>query len=165
MNFNILLLIVAVIMIFNIAEGYKKGMVRELISFVSLIITCIVVVLLGNAFTSYVDGEIFNIIVVVILLCLIGIVRHLLGIVFFSAKVISKLPIVSWADKLLGIVFGVLETVLLLWTLYVFIMLLDLGTIGQLVLDNTQSSQILSWLYQNNYLAYIIESISSQISF
>lgn len=165
MNVNIMVLIVLIVMICSMADGYKRGMVREIISFVSLIITCVVVVLLANALTSYFDGNIVNLIIMILLLCLIGIVRHLLGVVFFSAKVISKLPIVSWVDKLLGIVVGVLETVLILWTIYTFIMLMDLGMIGQLILTYTEESQILTWLYVNNYLAHLVEQISSQIIF
>ncbi len=164
MDVNILVIIVAIIMMCSIAEGYKKGMVREIISFVSLIIMCVVVALIGSALNSYFDGEIFNVIVMILLLCLVGIVRHLLGVVFFSAKVISKLPIVSWVDKLLGIVVGALETVLILWTIFIFIMMLNLGAIGQIILDYTQESQILSWLYQHNYLAYLVERVISQIS-
>lgn len=165
MNLNILLILFLILMIFKIKDGYKKGMVREIISFVSLIIMCIVVVLIGNGINSYFDGEILNVIVMVLLLCVIGIVHHLLGVVFFSAKVISKLPIISWVDKLLGIIVGFLETLIILWTVYVFIMLMETGGIGQLILDNTQDSRILSWLYQHNYLAYFIEQISSKIHF
>lgn len=162
---NILLLIVLIVLICNVVEGYKKGMVKSVISFVSLIIVCIVAILLGNALKSYMDGEIFNVVVLIILLCLIGILRHLLDVVFFSAKVISKLPVVSWVNKVLGIVFGFLETVLIIWTIYTFIMLLDLGVVEQMLLDGTAESKILSWLYQHNYLAYLVEQVSSQISF
>lgn len=165
MNLNLMMLIVLIVMICSMVDGYKRGMVREIISFVSLIITCVVVVLLANALNSYFDGNIVNLIIMILLLCLIGIVRHLLGVVFFSAKVISKLPIVSWVDKLLGIVVGILETVLILWTIYTFIMLMDLGMIGQQILEYTEESQVLTWLFQNNYLAYLVEQISAQITF
>lgn len=162
---NILLIIFLIVALCNASEGYKKGMVKAVISFVSLVVTCIVVVLLGNALKSYYDGEIFNVVIMVLLLCVVGLVRHLLGVVFFSAKVLSKLPIVSWLNKLLGIVFGIFETILILWTIYTFIMILDLGMVGQIILDNTEESSVLSWLYQHNYLAYLIEQISSRISF
>ena len=165
MNLNLLLIIVLIVMICSMVDWYKKGMVRSLITFISLIITCVVVVLLGNAINYYFDGNIINVIILVFMLCLIGIVRHLLGVVFFSAKVISKLPIVHWLDKLLGIVVGILETVLILWTIYTTIMFMDLGIVGQQILDLTQESQFLSWLYQNNYLAYLVERISSEITF
>ena len=165
MNLNLMVIIVLIVTFCSMVDGYKKGMVKSIISFISLIFTCVVVVVLGNALHSYFDGKIINVIIMVLLLGLIGIVRHLLGVVFFSAKAISKLPIVHWADKLLGIVVGILETVLILWTIYTFIMFMDLGILGQQILDFTQESKILTCLYQNNYLAYLVEKITSQITF
>ena len=157
MNINIVLIIMAIVLAAAVADGYKKGMVRSLISFVSLIITCIVVSLLGYGIKSYFDGSIFNVIAMVLLLCLVGIIKHLLNVVFFSAKVISKLPVVSFGDKLLGIVFGVLETAIIIWTIYTLIMLLDIGIVGQMILDSTRDSKLLSWMYEHNYLAHFLE--------
>ena len=158
MNINIVLIIMVIVLAAAVADGYKKGMVRSVISLVSLIITCGVVALLGYGVKSYFDGSVFNVIAMVLLLCLVGIVRHLLNVVFFSAKVISKLPVVSFGDKLLGIAFGVLETAVILWTVYILIMLLDIGTVGQMILDATQDSKLLSWMYEHNYLAYFMEN-------
>lgn len=158
---NLLFVIVLIVMFFNIVSGYKKGMVREIISLISLIVMCVVVALIGNGLNSYFDGEIANVIIAVLLLCLVGIVHHLLGVVFFSAKVISKLPIVSWIDKLLGMLFGIVETILILWTIYAFIMMLDMGMIGQQILVYTRENQILTWLYENNYLAVWLERLNS----
>lgn len=159
MNLNILFFIMLVILLCTVVNGYKKGMVKELISVVSLIITCMIVAILGNGVRSYFDGKIINAIAMVLLICLIGIIRHLLGIVFFSAKVISKLPVVSFANKLLGAMFGVLETILLVWTLYLLVMMFDIGIVGQMFLDGTRDNRILSWLYQHNYLAYLVEKV------
>ena len=158
---NLLFVIVLIVMFFNIVSGYKKGMVREIISLISLIVMCVVVALIGNGLNSYFDGEIANVIIAVLLLCLVGIVHHLLGVVFFSAKVISRLPVVSWIDKLLGMLFGIVETILILWTIYAFIMMLDMGMIGQQILVYTRENQILTWLYENNYLAVWLERLNS----
>ena len=162
---NLLFVIVLIVMFFNIVSGYKKGMVREIISLISLIVMCVVVALIGNGLNSYFDGEIANVIIAVLLICLVGIVHHLLGVVFFSAKVISRLPVVSWIDKLLGMLFGIVETILILWTIYAFIMMLDMGMIGQQILVYTRENQILTWLYENNYLAVWLERLNSEISF
>nr|WP_318686787.1 CvpA family protein [uncultured Acetatifactor sp.] len=162
---NLLFVIVLIVMICNIVSGYKKGMVREIISLISLVVMCIVVALIGNGVNSYFDGETANVVVMVLLLCLVGIVHHLLGVVFFSAKVISKLPIVHWFDKLLGMIFGIIETVLILWTIYAFIMMLDMGMISQQILIYTQENRILTWIYEHNYLAVWLEKISSEINF
>ena len=163
MNLNLLLIITAVILLCMVVAGYKKGMVRSLISLISLLITCVVLFLLGNALSSYFDGRFFNVIITLLLLAAIGLVHHLLNVVFFSAKVISKLPIVQSLDKLLGIVVGMLETVLIVWTIYAFNIFRDLGTLGQVIVDYTRDSRILTCLYENNYLAYLVEQLGQKL--
>ena len=146
MNLNLLLIITAVILLCMVVDGYKKGMVR-------------------NALSSYFDGRFFNVIITLLLLAAIGLVHHLLNVVFFSAKVISKLPIVHSLDKLLGIVVGILETVLIVWTIYAFDIFRDLGSLGQVIVDYTRDSKILTCLYENNYLAYLIEQLGQKLPF
>ena len=158
MNLNLLLIITAVILLCMVVDGYKKGMVRSLISLISLLITCVVLFLLGNALSSYFDGRFFNVIITLLLLAAIGLVHHLLNVVFFSAKVISKLPIVHS-------LVGILETVLIVWTIYAFDIFRDLGTLGQVIVDYTRDSKILTCLYENNYLAYLIEQLGQKLPF
>ena len=62
MNLNLLLVIMAVVLICMVMDGYKKGMVKSLISLISLLITCVVLFLIGNGLSSYFDGKIFNVI-------------------------------------------------------------------------------------------------------
>lgn len=159
---NLLLIIMVILLVCNIIQGYKKGMVKSIISLVSLIVLCIMVTLISNGLQSYFKGEIINVIIMVLLLSVLGIVHHLLGVIFFSAKMITKLPIVRFADKLLGVVVGVFETVLILWTIYTFIKILNLGMIGTYIVDYTADSNILRWFYEHNYLAHWVENLGAQ---
>ena len=155
---NLLLIIAAVVLIANIIEGSRNGLVRQLIGFVSVIIMGVVAALILNGLESYTAGPTLSLILSIVLLCAIGLVRHLLSVVFVPAKLISRLPIVSWLDKLLGILFGILETVLILWIIYTFVMMTDMGMIGEQIVEYTRQSRVLTWLYQHNYLAYLIET-------
>ncbi len=163
MNLNILLLIILGFMIVKIADGYKKGMVKEIISFVSLIIMCVVVLLLGTGLHSYMEKEIVGVVVSVLLLVILAIAHHVLKLIFFSAKLIAKLPIVHSVDKLLGMVVGALEVILVLWTIDTFIMYFELGTIGNLIIEYSRDSQILTWLYEHNMLAPVVEQALSKV--
>jgi len=163
MEINILLLSVAVFMVFKIYDGYSKGMVKEIVSFISLIILCLVVVLAANGLNSYYDGEMLNVIVMVLLLAVLGIVHHLINVVVLPAKMLAKLPIVKSLDKILGIAVGIAETILLLWTIYTFVMLLDLGAIGDFILQSTANNPILTWLYEHNQLAGWIEVLGAEL--
>lgn len=162
---NILSIIVLIVLILKMIEGYKQGMVKEIISFVSLLVLCVVVALISCGLQSYMEKEFLGVVIAVLLLGLLGIAHHLLGLVFFSAKLISKLPIIHWADKLLGIVAGALEILVILWTVFIFAMNASLGMLGQQVLMYTQESEILSWLYRYNLLAKLLEHISGNINF
>ncbi len=163
MEINILLLIVAAFMIFKIYDGYSKGMVKEIISFISLIVLCLVIVLVANGLNSYYDGEILNVIVMVLLLAVLGVAHHLLNVVVFPAKMLVKLPIVKSLDKLLGVVVGIAETVLILWTVYTFVMMMDLGAIGDFILQSTANNPILRWFYEHNQLAGWIEILGAEL--
>ncbi len=163
MEINILLLILLAFMIFKIYDGYNKGMVKEIVSFVSLIFLCLVVVLVGNGLNSYYDGKILNVVVMVLLLAVLSIAHHLINVVFFPAKLLAKLPVVKSLDKVLGIVVGVLETILILWTVYTFAMIMDLGAIGSFVMKSTSESRILTWLYEHNQLAGWIQILGAKL--
>ncbi|MBQ6833744.1 MAG: CvpA family protein [Lachnospiraceae bacterium] len=161
---NILLLAVIAVTILKIMDGYKKGMVKEIISFVSLVVMCVVVLLLGSGLHSYMEKEILGVVIAVLLLVILGIAHHALKLVFFSAKLISKLPIVHSADKILGMLVGALEVVLILWTLYTFIMHFEMGMIGNLMIEYSRDSKILTWIYEHNMLAGVVEKAISNIT-
>lgn len=163
MSISILFIIMAVLLIYNVVDGYKKGMVRQFISFVSMIILCVILALIANGLKSYINGKILNVLLVVILLCVLGIVRHVLGVVFFSAKVVSKLPVIHGLDKIMGIAFGILQTILILWTIYTFAMMMDLGMVGSMIKSSVAGNPILEWCYRHNYLAYWVENFTSGI--
>lgn len=165
MSINLMLIIVMIVVIAKVFDGYKKGMVKEIISLISMAILCVVVALLTGAISNYHEGKIFNVIVAVILLALIGIAHHVLSVVFFSAKLVSKLPVINFVNKLLGVVFGVFEVVLMLWMVYTLIMMLDMGAIGQILLSYTEESEILTFIYRHNFLAYGIEQLLSKFTF
>ena len=64
---NILLIVVGIILIWRVIEGFRVGMVREIISMVSLIVMSVAVVLLGIALNSYMEKAIVKMIVAIIL--------------------------------------------------------------------------------------------------
>ena len=48
MNINFLLVIVIILALYKIADGYKKGMVKEIISLVSMAVLCAVAALIAG---------------------------------------------------------------------------------------------------------------------
>lgn len=165
LSINLMLVAVVIAILFKMVDGYKKGMVREVVSLISTVVLCIVAALLAYGVSSYYDGKVFNVAVAVILFILVATAHHLLGLVLFPAKLASKLPIVHTIDKLLGIVFGIFEVILVLWMVYSLIMMMDMGVTGQMILSYTEENAALSWVYQNNYLAKWIGSFLDEFDF
>lgn len=161
---NIMVIIVLFLLVFKIVDGFKKGMVKEIISLVSLLIMCVVVVLIGAGLHSYMEKKVLGIVITILLLSLVGIAHHLLKVVFFSAKVVAKLPIIHTGDKLLGMVVGALEVLIMLWTLYTFIMYFELGMIGNLIIEYTEQSKLLTFVYEYNLLAPIVSGVVSELA-
>ena len=156
---NFLLLIVLGVALIKLIDGYKKGIIKEIISLVSLLVLCAVVALVAGGISCYQDKKILHVVVAFLLLGVLGVVHHLLGVVFFSAKMISKLPVVHFADKLLGAVFGVLEVLLVLLTIDTLVAMMDLGAFKTMYLSYTSDSELLTWFFEHNYLRYFVEQL------
>lgn len=161
---NWLLVVVAVLLFWRIAEGIHRGMVKEIISFISLIVLCLVVGLLGMALSKYFEKDIAGVIVTVILLLILCIAHRLLSLVFFSAKLIAKLPVIRTADKLMGAVIGILETVLLLWMVYSLTITFGLSAWwGEAIRACAAESPILRFFYKYNYLQHWVEFFAQKL--
>lgn len=160
---NLMLIAAALFALFKVVDGYKKGMIKEVVSLVTLILMGIMVVLISKGLHSYMEKEVVGVIIAVVLMALLGAVHHLLNVVFFSAKMISKLPVISWVNKVLGAVFGFLEVILTLQIIYVFIMYFGLGMIGQQILEYTRESIVLTKIYQYNVVAKLVENLMNQL--
>ena len=156
---NFLLLIVLGVALIKLIDGYKKGIIKEIISLVSLLVLCAVVALVAGGISCYQDKKILHVVVAFLLLGVLGVVHHLLGVVFFSAKMISKLPVVHFADKLLGGVFGVLEVLLVLWSIDTLVLMMDENSLTNLYATYVNDSELLTWISDKNYLSRFVEQV------
>lgn len=161
---NIMLIVVVIFALFKMADGYKKGMVKEIVSLVTLCVMGIMIVLISRGLHSYMKKEAVGVIITVALLALLGVAHHLLNVVLFSAKMIAKLPVVHWFNKLLGAVFGVLEVLFTLQIVYTLIMYFGLGMVGQQIVEYTRESIVLTKIYQYNVVARFAENLMSELS-
>ncbi|MGN0387119.1 MAG: CvpA family protein [Lachnospiraceae bacterium] len=154
---NWLLIIIAVLLIWRVAEGIHRGMIKELISFISLAFLCVAAILVWNILTNYMQKDIFKIIVAVLLLLILLIAHKVLGLVFFSAKLVSHLPVIHSADKLLGALIGVLETVLIVWILFTFSD--RMGTFGDIIIESAGQYKFTRVLYDHNLLQTLLGNV------
>lgn len=100
---------IIIIFIWRIAAGFKKGMVREIISLIAMAAAGVCVFLIIGAVGSYLDQEIGRLIQIMAVLIAVCLAYRLVNLLFVSLKLISKLPVVKGLDKMLGAVVGFVE--------------------------------------------------------
>lgn len=161
---NWLFIIFILLLLWRVSAAYKKGMVKEIVSFVTLLVLSVAIALIGTAVLSYLEQDILSLIIAVVLLIVLCVANQIISIVFFPAKVLAKLPVISFADKVCGAVIGVLETILILWTLYTLMVTINMGAIGQQIFVWVQENAVLRFLYEYNYLAKWIGMLSDKLS-
>lgn len=162
---NILLITLAVIMIWRISAGMKKGVVREALALVNVLFVALVIGLVCMITNAYHEGNYIAIAIMFVIIVVLSIVYSILKIVFFPAKVLTKLPVLSSADKLLGLAMGVVETLIGFWGLCYAMMYVEFGTLNTQILMMIEESKLLTTLYQYNLLGVLLETIKAKIVF
>lgn len=162
---NVLLIAFAIIIIWRIAAGMKKGIVRELLSFISVLFVVLILGLVSMISNAYHDRNFLSIAVMALIMVLLSVAFSVIKIVFFPAKVLSKLPVISSIDKLCGFIIGVAETLLVYWGLCYAVMYMELGTLGEQTLIMIGESKLLTTLYQYNLLGVLLEMVKAKIVF
>ena len=115
------LIIIALIFIWRMTVGFRKGMVQEIISLIAMAVAGVCVLLIFGAIGSYLNREIGKVVQMVIVLLVVCAVYRLIHVLFTSLELISKLPVIKWLDKLLGIVIGAGEAALIVGFIIYFL--------------------------------------------
>lgn len=156
---NLLTLVFIVLIILWGHKGFKKGFTKEINGLISLVITLVVVsagCLLAAAIIQK-NGRMIAISAALLVLVSLG--WRLLRILLGSVKLISKLPLFSTADHILGIVAGAFKTVIVFWIFYAIIDQFTMGQFGGQIMVWTKESVILSNIYRTNFIAHWISQI------
>lgn len=159
LSWNWALIVIAFITLINVINGFKKGLVKELINCISLLVLSILVVLLSSVLKSYTDKQFVQMLTMIIMVLVLSIAHKLVKMALDGMKVLASLPIISTLNKLAGTVFGVIETVVLVWFALCLIGMFDLGTIGEYINMYIGNSELLTYLYENNLIATLGETI------
>ena len=88
------LAVVAVIFIWRMIAGAKKGMVKELISLIAMVVAGFCVILIVGALNSYFDQKIGQVVQFICVLFAVCLVYRLVSVLFTSLKLISGLPVI-----------------------------------------------------------------------
>lgn len=149
------LLIVFFIIILAMIHGFKKGFTKEISSLISWAVTLFVMTLVIMLYTSFSASEGKNMIMTTVMLVVTGIIYSIIKFVFKPAKIIAKLPLFRFLDQMLGLVIGIAEGFVLVWLMYVLNESGMLGGLGDMIRADTAKNEILSFIYEYNYLIKI----------
>lgn len=153
MNFT--LIIVLVIVVLTTVHGSKKGLAKEISNVISwgvtLFVMSLIIMLYTSLNTSETKNSIYTVIIFIAVIFIYGIVKIFLR----TAKILSKLPIFKFLDKILGFFVGIAEGILLVWLLYILNEGGLFGEFGEIIKMDTAKSEILSTIYEYNYLIRI----------
>lgn len=111
--YYIALIIIALIFIWRVATGFRKGMVQEIVSLIAMAVAGVCIFLIMGAVGNYLNHEIGKMVQIIVVLLVVCLVYRLVHILFTSLKLISKLPIIKGVDKLLGALIGCAEAALI----------------------------------------------------
>lgn len=107
--YYVALIAIVLIFIWRITVGFKRGMVKEIISLIATAVGGLCVVLILSAISSYMDKEIGQVVQVIVALLVICLAYRLVHLLLTSVKLVAKLPILKGLDKILGAAVGFVE--------------------------------------------------------
>lgn len=159
LSWNWALIAIGFIVLINIINGYKNGLVKELINCISLLVLSVMIVLLSSVLKSYTDKQFVQMLTMIIMVLVLLVAHKLIKVALDGMKVLASLPLIKSVNKLAGMLFGVIETVVFIWFALCLIGMFELGTVGEYINRYIGDSQLLTYLYNNNLIATFGEQI------
>jgi uncharacterized membrane protein required for colicin V production len=108
------LALAAGVALWRLMVGFRKGMVAEVVSLVSVIVAVISLVVTLLIIRSYFQEQQGNLLLMTLVLVVIGFIYKIASLFFTSFKLIAKLPVISSLDHILGAFIGIAEAAVLL---------------------------------------------------
>ena len=84
------------------------------------------------------------------------IVSIIVGVLFKIFNILAKLPVINFANRALGITAGVALGLLLVFVFMAVVSFTTPGTFTGFVRDDIQSSGLLGWIYDHNFITPIV---------
>lgn len=159
MNFNVTLLIFALLIVVTIIHGFRRGMTKEIAGLVAWMVTLFVMSMILMIYSRFRAEETGSAIASIILLLIVGLIYGVVRMFFKSVHAISRLPIFHFLDQLLGGVIGFGEGILIIWLLYILNAGGLLGSFGETMMRDTAANGLLTMLYEYNYLVKLVAGV------
>ncbi len=160
---NIPFVLALILLIVRCVISVKNGFAKELCSFVSTVVATIVIFLLGFAIRQYFKEARLLFVITIVLLFLLLVLYKILNMFLTSIKLVSKLPVIHLADKILGIIMGVINTVVVVWAVYCVVIVYDEGAFSNWIMNCVNNNAIMRSLYENNGMYSLLTLINGSL--
>lgn len=107
-------IVIILILIWRVRNGFKKGFVQELISTLSIMVAFIAAKILLSGVVAFFEGRFGKFAYTLLILAIVMAIYEIVKLIMKAFKLFSKLPVIKWIDKLLGIIAGVVEAFLII---------------------------------------------------
>ena len=114
----IFVIIIFLLFIWRIREGYLNGMMEEIVTILSGAISLVSVGLVFFAITSYREKAISVLVLCVIGLIVLGVVFKICSLIFRPILALSKISVIGMFNRVMGAVLGAVEAVALSYLFY-----------------------------------------------
>lgn len=114
-------LIVFLIFIWRIHRGFQNGMMKEIVTLLSGTVSLICVALIVFAVSSVMAKAMSTLTLCIVGLVLLGIAFKLCGLIFAPLLALSNISIIGGLDKMLGVVLGAVEALVLACLIYLIL--------------------------------------------
>lgn len=152
MQINLVLIIVILLLLGGAIKGYQNGIVKEVSTLIGLIGALAAGMAIITALKHYQTQNTVNVVIAVICLIVILLAYKIIDFVLASLKMLSKIPVISWINKLLGGAAGIGEGILIVWIAFLLLTAFDIAGIRSFVLTSIKEDRFLSYLFYHNYL-------------
>lgn len=159
MEINILLIILIIIACWRIVQGFRNGMIDEISRLISLVAALFVLSLAVMIIYGFMEENKKNVIVAVVALVILGCVFHLINFIMKSLKTLARLPVISLLNKVLGMITGLAEVIVICWIMYTVIQMFPVGEVGEQIMAWTYKSEPLMKLYETNCILPLFENL------
>lgn len=114
----IFVFIIFLLFVWRIKKGFHNGIMKEIVTILSGIVSLICVALVFFAVSSYIAKAMSTLTVCVVGLVLLGTVFRICSLIFRPILALSNLSLIGGLDKAMGAVMGAAEACVLSYLLY-----------------------------------------------
>ena len=150
---NYVLAVVIIIILLFAYRGHCKGIAGEIASLISVVLSLLGLAVIIRIIGSYASNNVSGIVQAVVFLVVLAFLSQILRMIFSSLKIITKIPIIHGLNSFVGMIVGMAEGVLVVWSLFIVISKYDIAGYSEQWLLQIQNDQILSYLSMKNPFA------------